>query len=84
MAGCAAAAPSLWASWRPKWPEANTPQVAGALFRFVGDEEASLVSRSEAAKSVGAIERGALTGNAGAIAQAIGGVPPSPLPNAVR
>ena len=57
-----------------KWPEANTPQVAGALLSLVGDDEASLVSRSEAAKSVGAIERGALNGNAGTIAQSIGGV----------
>jgi hypothetical protein len=55
-----------------KWPESNTPAVAAALLSLIGDDNASLVSRSEAAKSVGAIERSVLNGNAGVIAQAIG------------
>ena len=57
-----------------KWPEANTPQVVGALLSLMADEEASLVSRSEAAKSLGAIDRGALNANAAELAKSVGGV----------
>ena len=57
-----------------KWPEANIPQVAAALQSLIADEEASLVSRSEGAKGVGSLDRAVLNGNAGAIAQSIGGL----------
>ena len=40
----------------PKWPEANSADVAGALNQFAGDEDAPLDDRCEAARTLGVLD----------------------------
>jgi hypothetical protein len=55
-----------------KWPEANDPATGLVLQQMIKDQEANLLSRCEAANSLGSMDKVVFNGNARAMAHSLG------------